>query len=258
MKWTRFPFDFFTGSENMEIDSSLAELNHLDNIYFRMYRWKPYCVSLGANQSNDILNLDNLGEDEIDFVKRPTGGKAVFHAGELTYSVVFPIDNYFTPKKIYEEINSALITGLSFYHLRLMNLSLEKEVVNFRNEYKHKFSEACFSVPNKNELKFELKKIVGSAQRKVKNVVIQHGSILCTNEHLAIFKYLKLSDEEKKYSENKLRQNTTELETVLNERINYENLSSAISAGMEKHFNMEFEHRNLDEFVQPKLTTALF
>lgn len=252
MKWIYFPFEFFTGRENMAIDSSLAQLNLSNYVFFRTYRWRPFCVSLGANQSVDILNIENIDADEIDFVKRPTGGKAVFHAGELTYSIVFPVDSFYTPKKIYEEINSALIDGLTYYNHQLKNLSLENSSLNLRETYKEKFSEACFSIPNKNELKYDLKKVVGSAQRKIRSVVLQHGSILCSGEHLDILKYLKLSDEEKKKSELKLKENTIELEAILKEKINYEALSEAVKLGMEKHFAQKFEIHDLKDFILTK------
>lgn len=250
MKWIYFPTEFFSGRENMEIDFSLARLNKSDCIFFRTYRWKPYCVSLGANQSFDILNFDELEKDAVDFVKRPTGGKAVFHAGELTYSIIHPTDNYYSPKKIYEDVNAALIEGLTFYHPSLKNLALESEATNLREEYKRKFSEACFSVPNKNELKFELKKLVGSAQRKIKNVVLQHGSILCGSEHLNLAKYLNIEMSERKLFLQKLNESTIELEAIVKEKINYHSLSDSIKLGMERRFNAKLEIGNPEDFIQ--------
>lgn len=234
----------------MEIDFSLAGLNKSDYIFFRTYRWKPFCVSLGANQAFDILNFDELEKDGVDFVKRPTGGKAVFHAGELTYSIICPTDNIYSPKKIYEEVNAALIEGLTFYHPALKNLALESEAANLREEYKQKFSEACFSVPNKNELKFELKKVVGSAQRKIKNAVLQHGSILCSAEHLNLAKYLNIEMSRTELFQQKLNENTIELEAIIKEKINYLSLSDSIKMGLERRFNAKFEIGNQEDFIQ--------
>ena len=80
------------GFENMAIDEMMVEslLSHLSVPTFRFYSWNPFCLSLGFHQSADDVNYHNLTKDGIDLVRRPTGGRAVFHSGEITYSVVLP------------------------------------------------------------------------------------------------------------------------------------------------------------------------
>ena len=93
-------------------------LNHAlpDEAVLRFYRWNPYCISLGANQNINELNVAQAENDKIDVVFRPTGGRAILHAEELTYSVIYPIDENISFRNIYHEINIALIKGLIDYN----------------------------------------------------------------------------------------------------------------------------------------------
>ncbi|MCK5278742.1 MAG: hypothetical protein KAK04_09390, partial [Cyclobacteriaceae bacterium] len=84
-----------TGSYNMELDMKLARTLNPGQAILRLYRWKPYCISLGANQPQDSLNIEKVINDKLDFVKRPTGGRAILHAEELTYSVIYPSNKNF-------------------------------------------------------------------------------------------------------------------------------------------------------------------
>ena len=79
-----------TGSFNMDFDLSLVKETVPDTIILRLYRWNPYCISLGANQSYAGINEGKAAADGIEIVKRPTGGRAILHSEELTYSVVMP------------------------------------------------------------------------------------------------------------------------------------------------------------------------
>ncbi|HVO73690.1 MAG TPA: hypothetical protein VMT35_06680, partial [Ignavibacteriaceae bacterium] len=74
----------------MKIDIHLAEICRPEEVYFRLYRWKPYCISLGANQDLNSVDAFKAAADGIDIVKRPTGGRAILHSEEITYSVVYP------------------------------------------------------------------------------------------------------------------------------------------------------------------------
>ena len=77
----------------MRIDSDLLDSaieNKLDYPIFRLYAWKPACVSLGRNQKDDFLDRSFLKENNIDVVRRLTGGRALLHADEITYSFICP------------------------------------------------------------------------------------------------------------------------------------------------------------------------
>lgn len=241
MNWRIFDSGFNTGKANMEIDLNLAETCNRNESLLRFYRWQPYCISLGANQKLDDINVEKAEHDNIDVVYRPTGGRAILHAEELTYSVIYPLNNDTSFRRIYNEINLAIIEGLKFYNPNLSMLEVETIQPQFQNFYKEQISALCFAVPAKSEIKFGCKKLVGSAQKKMKNVLLQHGSILCGDYHLNIIDYLNLPQEEAESMREELKSKTTELHSILLEEIDYTRLIECLTQGFSKHFNVEFE-----------------
>lgn len=227
-----------SGKFNMEFDLELANTFRAIPV-LRLYRWKPYCISLGANQKMDEINVEKASNDNIDVVKRPTGGRAILHSEELTYSVVFPIELNYSAKAIYNEINLALKEGLIFYNPILSQLELEHNQVDFKNFYKEDKSAICFAVSSKSEINFNGKKLVGSAQRKIGKVVLQHGSILCGDFHLNITDYLNLDEQRKEEIRNEISGTTIDLKSILNQQIDYELLAECIIKGFKKHFNSD-------------------
>jgi|CZKP01.1.fsa_nt_gi lipoate-protein ligase A len=242
MKWLFINSGSNTGRYNMDYDLQLAKNYKDDEIIFRLYRWGPYCISLGANQPPDSINSELARQDNIEIVIRPTGGRAVLHAEELTYSVVYPLDLFSSAKDIYCQLNLALLKGLKIYDNRLSSFELENHQPNFAEIYKQENNAVCFAVSAKSEIKFSGKKIVGSAQRKFENVVLQHGSILCGPFHKRITHYLNLSDEKKIEIEKEIEINTIELCKILNEKIDYSRLTLSLCKGFEEHYKMVFSN----------------
>jgi len=225
----------------MDFDLELVSNFVPDSPVLRVYRWKPYCISLGANQEYKSVNIKKSELEGIDIVKRPTGGRAILHAEELTYSVVYPLTDSASPKQIYREINLALKEGLKCYDSLFDNIELEHTQPHFPSFYKDEMSTPCFAVSALNELNFQGKKIAGSAQRKIGNVILQHGSILCGDFHKNIVDYLELPLEKLEEIKIEMDHTTIELETVLGEKINYQRLSHSIKEGFENHFNVKLE-----------------
>jgi len=246
MNWDFINIESNTGVYNMSYDINLAETTEPGTAVLRFYKWKPYCISLGANQDFNTINKKKAYYNNIDLVERPTGGRAILHSQELTYSVVYPLDNGFSPKDLYCEINLALKKGMIFFNSDLEKIELEGEQPHFPGFYKNNKSDLCFAVAAKNELKFEGKKLVGSAQRKMNNSVLQHGSILCGDFHKNIVDFLYLNDEETVQMREEIINTTTDLRSILNYEINYDLLAEAIKAGFEEHLKIQFE----SSFVQ--------
>ena len=89
------PFEIRTGQENMQIDSDLldeAVRTQTKDATFRLYGWKPACISLGRNQKDGFIDYDFLKAKNIDVVRRLTGGRALLHDNEITYSFICPFD----------------------------------------------------------------------------------------------------------------------------------------------------------------------
>jgi len=237
MNWIYINSGFNTGKYNMDFDLNLAKNFREGEAVLRLYRWKPYCISLGASQQLNSVNSELAANDNIDVVVRPTGGRAVLHAEELTYSVIYPLDFTSSARDIYHQLNLALLNGLKIYDSRFECVELESRQPNFSEVYKNAAGTACFAVSAKSELKFAGKKLVGSAQRKFERVILQHGSILCGAYHKRITDYLNVSEPDKKNINYEIEQNTIGLDEIINQEIDFDRLASSLKKGFENHYN---------------------
>ena len=240
MKWNLIESGFNTGQYNMDFDVDLATKCRDDEAFFRLYRWQPYSISLGANQSFDDINLEKAKSDNIDVVVRPTGGRAILHAEEITYSVVIPYNKELTAKTVYEKISNALALGSSIYDKRLNDTELENLQPDFPGLLKQPSGMLCFASTAKNEVKFKGKKIIGSAQRKMNKVLLQHGSILCGTFHQKLTDYLNYDQSKIHDLKTELADKTIEIETITNEKVNYSKLSKCLIEGFENGWNIKF------------------
>ena len=241
MNWKFLNSGVNSGKFNMDFDVFLAENFVQSNAVLRLYKWNPYCISLGANQSLEAINTSKTRYHQIDVVKRPTGGRAILHSQELTYSVIYPIEPAASAKSIYNEINLALRKGLINFDARLNAIDLEHSQPNFKEFYKSEISAICFAVSAKSELNYNGKKLVGSAQRKLGNVILQHGSILCGEYHKRIVNYLNVNDAKRDEMLNEISSTTIDLKSALNVDVDYAKLSTSILNGFKEHFNSDFE-----------------
>lgn len=168
------PFEIKTGSENMQIDSNLLEYAisvNLKEPVFRLYGWKPACVSLGRNQKSDFINQDLLASKGINLVRRLTGGRALLHDDEITYSFICPFSYLKNGQNViqsYKEISQILIDGFAKLGIKL----------DFGGSAKHSRCEYCMLVSTGADLCFENRKLIGSAQIRKNGYILQHGSIL--------------------------------------------------------------------------------
>jgi lipoate-protein ligase A len=241
MDWNLIVSGPNTGKYNMEFDLDLVNNCDENSAYLRFYQWEPYCISLGANQSFEDINEYAADKNNIEVVKRPTGGRAILHAEELTYSVVMPLNkNKFTAKQLYEKISLALVDGLKKYSFHLNNVELENQQPHFPSLLKQQSGVLCFASTAKSEVKFEGKKLIGSAQRKMGDKILQHGSILCGDFHRNLPKYLNVSDEIKPLINNELDEHTTEIEKIIGNKVDYQKLTDCLVGAFEKKWGMEF------------------
>lgn len=146
----------------------------LGRVTLRLYRWDPPCLSFGRNQRAagryDVDEAEALG---IEIVRRPTGGRAVFHHRELTYSVTAPAGLWGGLRKSYLRINRALLRGLA---------SLGAPVAEAGRRPGERSpaptTRACFRDPLPGEITAGGRKLVGSAQWRDEGALLQHGSLL--------------------------------------------------------------------------------
>lgn len=242
MKWLFVDTGSNDGNFNMQFDIELTKKINNQSCILRFYRWNPYCISLGANQSIEEIDIKKTKKDNIDVVKRPTGGRAILHSEELTYSVIYPLITNLSVREIYNQINLALKKGLEFFDPELKKIELENHQIDLKDFYKKDIAAICFAVSSIYELNYSGKKLVGSAQRKIGNVILQHGSILIGNYHLKIVDYLNIDSARYDLILNELKNSTIDLKTILKKDIDISNLSDAIKSGFEEHFQTSFQN----------------
>jgi lipoate-protein ligase A len=148
---------------------------------FRLYGWNPWTVSLGANQKEGDIDPHACAEKGFGIVRRPTGGRAVLHADELTYSVVMPVPEGQTVHDIYHRVHEILVEA---FRALGCELEFEKTQADLRRHYRESgMAAACFASSARYEIEWQGRKIVGSAQRRFGDTLLQHGSILLGPGH---------------------------------------------------------------------------
>ena len=143
----------------------------------RFYTWDPPCISIGYFQKLDETLMSFVHQRDI--VRRITGGRAVFHGNDLSYSVVSRTDNKLFPDNIkgtYTGVAKALIAGLRNLGINPDPIEENPDLPNSRKKY-HK-TLLCFNTTLGHEITVKGKKLIGSAQRRWRDVFLQHGSIL--------------------------------------------------------------------------------
>jgi lipoate-protein ligase A len=214
--------------------------------YLRFYEWIRPTLSLGISQKAErVADLDYCGAHGIDVVQRPTGGKAVLHHRELTYSVIsndpgfFPIADI---SKTYCRIAKALQRGFQF-------LGVETTLAPGRgsNTGKGPLPAACFALSNRFEMLWQDRKLAGSAQRRTKHGFLQHGTILIEFDPELLSKVLRSCDVAS------LAVAVTDLHTCLGSRPPTSDLIEGMRKGFEAAFEVQLVNRELPEDLSARV-----
>ena len=162
------------GATNMAVDHALLEraASH-DEAVLRIYTWSRPTLSLGMHE-RARLSAESLAAHSIDVVRRPTGGRALLHHREVTYSVTAPSRGSSLPES-YRVINAMLLDALT-------RLGVGAQEAPRRGRATAPDGAACFAEPNVGELIVDGRKLVGSAQRRDEHALLQHGSILLADD----------------------------------------------------------------------------
>ncbi len=167
-----------SGKVNMERDLEIMEEVSSGECppTLRLYRWSPPAVSLGYFQDEkEVVELSACRDAGIDLVRRPTGGRAVLHNHELTYSIVVPEAHPFINKggvmDAYRSISRGIVTAFNL-------LGIVASLTPEEGSRGGLAPGSCFDMPSAYEVKIQDKKVVGSAQLRRDGIVLQHGAIL--------------------------------------------------------------------------------
>ena len=242
-EWTYVSSGAQTGAFNMALDESAARAlaSGEGSPVLRLFRWRPWAVSLGYNQSAADIDAARCAAGGIDVVRRPTGGRAILHADELTYSIVMPAGRR-SILQVYNEISTALVRGLAIYGV---DVALQKSQPDFAKEYRSASSVPCFASSARYEIEWRGRKLVGSAQRRfggpAGDVVLQHGSILCGDAHVRLADYLASPlDGARETIRAALRAKTADLHMITGEAVRMDDLERSVRKGFEETWGVAF------------------
>lgn len=229
-----------TGAWNMALDEALMEAAAAGAAppTVRFYRWEPPCLSLGKRQPLDGVDLVACRRDGVDVVRRATGGWAILHTDELTYSIAVRQDDPRAQGAIldaYRTLSEGLTAGL-----RLLGLPAAMNPVAPGGT--HNISAACFEVPSAYEITVAGRKLIGSAQTRPNGRVLQHGSLPLGGDIARVARYLSFaSQEERDALAAHLRARATTLADLLGHQVSFAEAARALREGFATALNLAFE-----------------
>ncbi len=240
MKWRIIKSGKMSPAENMAIDEAIFEGNIAGRSEptIRFYDWNPPTVSCGYNQEAekevDFELLDKFG---FGFVRRPTGGRLVLHYDEITYAVIAPVKGLLKGNitDSYLMISTALAQGLN-----MLGINVELEKGSLSSDHQRKSSNPCFTSSSRFELTCCGKKIVGSAQVRRNDVLLQHGSILHIHDQSKVANIIpNLTFEQKEKLAHHLSRKTTAINKILNKPVSFEKAVNTLENGFRKTWKSE-------------------
>jgi lipoate-protein ligase A len=223
------------GASNMAIDARLldeVERSGQPRTIVRFYGWRRATVSLGRNQKIDqAVDVEYCQVNGIDVVHRPTGGRAVLHDDELTYAVVSNDTNCFgdTIYGNYKRVSEALCLGYNRLGVPAVLAPETRKPAPLTVG-----DPPCFLSTSRYELMVEGRKIVGSAQRRVRRTFLQHGSMPITCDRATLARATRLPDT------SSLEREMAGIAEFLSERPPLEKLTRAFIAAFQDTFSIEF------------------
>lgn len=234
------------GATNMAMDEAIlnAVAAGLVPPTLRFYAWEPACLSLGRMQPLGDADLQALRAAGVGLVRRPTGGKAILHVDELTYSVIVPATGPRVAGTIlesYRRLAAALVRGLEY--LGITGLLVDRPAGGRESR-----GPVCFEVPSDYEITHGGRKLVGSAQMRAGGVVLQHGTVPLCGDIARICLLLSAGPDPVR-----VRARATTVEEVLDlldvpppaRKVTWEMAADAIALGFAETLDLCFESDSL-------------
>lgn len=236
------------GPWNMAVDEAIAEACAAGNVppTLRVYGWAPPALSLGYFQSIAEVDETACAAAGVDIVRRLTGGRAILHDRELTYSVVLP--ERWLPGSVtaaYRTLAGALVRGLSELG---PGITLEPE----RRGREAAASAACFDRPASYEVTAQGRKLAGSAQTRRLGCILQHGSIPLALDPAAIFRLLRLTPAEQARQAQHLARQAISLAEALGREPSWAEAADALVVGWEQEFGLTMQEGQLTTAEQER------
>jgi lipoate-protein ligase A len=212
----------------------------------RLYAWEPPCLSIGRGQAGDEVDREACSRDGLHIVRRPTGGRAILHTDELTYSVVAPVNEPRLAGDIvtsYRRLSRALLIALR--HLGADVESRPKEHASSHPVHPSKGSDVtnavCFEVPSHYELTTtDGRKLVGSAQMRTQHAILQHGTLPLRGDIARVCRYLVDAPDPVR-----VRARASTLESALSRPVPWKEAADALVEGFSLALNLELTRSEL-------------
>jgi lipoyl(octanoyl) transferase len=180
-RWTLLLDPARPGFENMAIDSALLDFAAGEGAAFlRLYQWEPHCLSFGRHEpARRRYDTGRIGALSLDCVRRPTGGRAVWHARELTYAVAAPLAGFGGLRQAYGAIHGLLASALRL-------LGADPLLAPRSSPTPRVSAGPCFAAPVGGEVLVAGRKVIGSAQLRQGDAFLQHGSLLLEDDQALV------------------------------------------------------------------------
>ncbi|HKD77766.1 MAG TPA: lipoate--protein ligase family protein [Ktedonobacterales bacterium] len=241
-----------SGAWNMAIDRAMMEAagEGIAPPTLRLYQWSPPAVSLGKGQPFTVADLGRCRAAGVDVVQRPTGGWAIFHTDELTYSVAAHSDEPAVAGPLleaYKTLSAALIAGLQ-------RLGLDASLAPAPAPSSKEGLIACFAVPYNNEITVagessaSGKKLMGSAQARNQRRLLQHGSLPLTGDVSRAVDYLIFPNEDAREElREHLREHATTASDAAGRIITFAEAAAALCDGFTAALNIDLVPETLTQ-----------
>lgn len=231
---------------NMAIDEAIAEQVKAGAVpaTLRFYAWEPACLSLGYAQSAAEVDFERLRAKGWQAVRRLTGGRAILHTDEVTYSVAVPEDDPRVAGGVlesYRRLSEGLLTGL-----RLLGVDVQAD--RKVSESQNLKGPVCFEVPSDYEITFQGRKLLGSAQTRRGGVVLQHGALPLYGDLSRICDALIFEGETaRERARARVLARAITLQEALGQRIELEEVIKALAEGFARALNLQLEVSQVTE-----------
>ena len=244
--WRLYISPLASGAWNMAVDESILEHVARDDAIptLRLYSWEPPCLSLGRSQPFSDVNKNALKTNGWDVVRRMTGGRAILHTDELTYSIIAPNDNLHVNGSIldsYRHLAQGLLAALKSLGA---DVAMNKE----KAEQSTRTNPVCFETPSAYEITVNGEKLIGSAQARQKGGVLQHGSLPLTGNLARVTDALSFPDDaSRQIATEKLLARASTLESALGREIAWGAASKSFSRAFESVLGIRLMPKDLSE-----------
>jgi len=224
------------GATNMAVDEAILTgvIDGTSLPTLRFYAWSPPCLSLGRGQALAEADLPACRASGVDVVRRPTGGRSILHTDELTYSISLLQTDPRARGGIvesYRRLSEGLLAGLH-------RLGVDARQAVGHEQGDGEPTAVCFETPSHYEITVAGRKLVGSAQSRVRGGVLQHGTVPLSGDLGRVVDYLAFSDTERQVQRRRLHQRAVTMEEATGSILPFDKVAKALAQGFAEALNL--------------------